>query len=93
MAILLALLVAAGFGQSPDRSELNGIFSAMDQNRDGYVTEAEAPQIRSVRFSTGGGTVRLAGSWIERHDRDGDNRVSRREFVNRAETEIAAYRR
>ena len=93
MALLLALLAAAGFGQSPDRNELNGIFSAMDQNRDGYVTEAEAPQVRSVRSSTGHVAVRLVGSWIERHDRDGDNRVSRREFVDRAETELASYRR
>jgi len=92
MAMLLALLAAAA-GQSPDRNDLNAIFSAMDLNRDGYVTEAEAPQIRSVRSSTGRATIRLVGSWIERHDRDGDNRVSRREFVDRAETEIASYRR
>ena len=91
MAMLLALLAAAA-GLSPDRNDLNAIFSAMDQNRDGYVSETEAPQIRSVR-STGRVTVRLVGSWIERHDRDGDNRVSRREFVNRTETEIASYQR
>lgn len=93
MAMLPVLLLAAAAAQAPDRGDLELMFSALDLNRDGYVTPNEEPRIRNVRSSTGSASVRLVGSWVERYDANRDSRVSRQEFISRAQAEIAAYRR
>ncbi len=91
--MLPLLLLAAAAAQAPDRADLDQMFNALDLNRDGYVTPSEEPRIRNVRGNDGRGSVRLAGSWVERYDANRDSRVSRQEFVTRALAEIAAYRR
>lgn len=93
MAMLPVLLLAAAAAQAPDRSDLEMMFSALDLDRDGYVTPSEEPRIRNVRSSTGNVSVRLVGSWVERYDANGDAKVSRQEFISRAQAEIAAHRR
>ena len=93
MTLFPVLLLAAATAQAPGRNDLEQMFSALDLNRDGYVTPSEEPRIRNVRSNDGRGTVRLVGSWVERYDANGDFRVSRQEFISRAQAEIAAYRR
>lgn len=91
--VTVSLLLIAAASQVPDRSDMELIFHSMDRNGDGYVTPSEEPQVRNIRSSTGRASVRVLGSWVGRHDGNGDGRVSREEFISRARAEIAAYRR
>jgi hypothetical protein len=93
MAMLPVLLFATAAVQAPDRGDLELMFSALDLNRDGYVTRSEEPRLSNARSRDGRATIRLVGSWVERYDSNGDARVSRQEFLSRAQAEIAAYRR
>lgn len=93
MAILPFVLLAAAASQAPDRNDLELIFRAMDRNGDGYVSASEEPQVRNVRGNSGRVSVRISGSWVGRYDANGDARVSRHEFMERAQAELAAYRR
>ena len=95
MWTILALAAAAAGAQgAPSRADLNGIFSAMDRDGNGFVTADESPRVTNVRSRDGTrATLRIGGDWIARYDANGDGRVGRGEFLSAAEAEIAAYAR
>src|SRR5690349_6682977 len=70
MKMLVLLLVLAGAARADDGGSIDRYFDALDLNRDGYVSLAEAAgdEIVVTRF--------------DRADRNKDGKLSRREFAN-----------
>ena len=59
-------------------SDLDSRFRRMDRDGNGFLTPNEAPRISATR---GAGAAPGAAAWVASYDRDGDGRVSAREYA------------
>jgi len=83
MVVFLIMSCLAGPAASlaaPPPGGMESRFRRMDRDGDGFVTASEAPRVAVTRGP--GGPAGSAGSaWIATYDRDGDGRVSAREYA------------